>query len=87
MASIDLDALEAQMKQSSLDHLRGYAQDHFGVVKQYRETDYVPKSQAGGYQVLREPLWNRGKNWLNYSALSIPASELPQPDRLLLIAI
>lgn len=60
MAAIDVDALQAQMKMSSLDHLRGYSQDHFGVVKQYRETDYVPKSQAAGYQVLREPLWNKG---------------------------
>jgi malate dehydrogenase (oxaloacetate-decarboxylating)(NADP+) len=23
-------------------------------------TDYVPKSSAGGYQVLREPAWNKG---------------------------
>jgi malate dehydrogenase (oxaloacetate-decarboxylating)(NADP+) len=60
MAAIDVEALEAQMRMSSLDHLRGYSQDHYGVVMQYRETDYVPKSQAGGYQVLREPLWNKG---------------------------
>ena len=60
MAAIDVEALEAQMKMSSLDHLRGYSQNHFGVVKQYRETEYVPKSHAGGYQVLREPLWNKG---------------------------
>jgi len=49
------------MKQSSLDVLRGYSQDHYGTVEQYRTTDYVPKNMAGGYQVLREPAWNKGR--------------------------
>lgn len=48
------------MKMASLDGLRGYAQNHYGEVQQYRTTDYVPKSSAGGYQVLREPFWNKG---------------------------
>ncbi|KAI0157633.1 NADP-dependent malic enzyme [Xylariaceae sp. FL1272] len=60
MSSVDVAAIEQQIKMTSLDGLRGYAQDHYGEVKQYRTTDYVPKSAAGGYQVLREPLWNKG---------------------------
>lgn len=60
MSTVDISAIEQRMKMASLDGLRGYAQDHYGEVKQYRTTDYVPKSAAGGYQVLREPLWNKG---------------------------
>ena len=45
---------------ASLDQLRGYAQNHFGEVRQVSDTDYVQKTQAAGYQVLREPLWNKG---------------------------
>jgi len=61
MAAVDVTAIEAAMKQSSLDVLRGYSQDHYGAVEQYRTTDYIPKNQAGGYQVLREPAWNKGE--------------------------
>ncbi|KAI8625145.1 NADP-dependent malic enzyme [Xylariaceae sp. FL1651] len=60
MSTVDIAAIEQRMKMAALDGLRGYAQDHYGEVKQYRSTDYVPKSAAGGYQVLREPLWNKG---------------------------
>ncbi|CAJ2508075.1 Uu.00g092610.m01.CDS01 [Anthostomella pinea] len=60
MSSVDISAIEEHMKMASLDGLRGYAQDHYGEVQQYRTTDYVPKSAAGGFQVLREPLWNKG---------------------------
>ncbi|KAI1375153.1 hypothetical protein F4677DRAFT_423301 [Hypoxylon crocopeplum] len=60
MSSVDISAIEEQMKMASLDGLRGYAQNHYGEVQQYRSTDYVPQSAAGGYQVLREPLWNKG---------------------------
>ncbi|KAI0471953.1 NADP-dependent malic enzyme [Xylariaceae sp. FL0804] len=60
MSSVDVHAIEEQMKMAALDGLRGYSQDHYGEVQQYRTTDYVPKSAAGGYQVLREPLWNKG---------------------------
>ncbi|KAF3025909.1 hypothetical protein G7054_g9569 [Neopestalotiopsis clavispora] len=60
MSSVNIAAIEAQMKMAALDGLRGYAQNHYGEVQQYRSTDYVPKSSAGGYQVLREPLWNKG---------------------------
>ncbi|KAG7116257.1 NADP-dependent malic enzyme like protein [Verticillium longisporum] len=48
------------MKAAALDQHRGYAQNHYGEVQQYRSTDYVPKSSACGYQVLREPAWNKG---------------------------
>ncbi|KAI1342003.1 NADP-dependent malic enzyme [Xylariaceae sp. FL0016] len=60
MSSVDITAIEQQMKMAALDGLRGYAQDHYGEVKQYSNTEYVPKSAAAGYQVLREPLWNKG---------------------------
>ncbi|KAI1635946.1 NADP-dependent malic enzyme [Biscogniauxia mediterranea] len=60
LSSVDISAIEESMKMAALDGLRGYAQDHYGEVRQYRTTDYVPKSAAGGYQVLREPLWNKG---------------------------
>lgn len=46
---------------ASLDGLRGYAQDHYGEVRQYVKTEYLPKSAATGYQILREPLWNKGE--------------------------
>jgi hypothetical protein len=61
MGSVDIEAIEAAMKMSALDGLRGYAQDHYGEVKQYHQTEYVPKNMAGGYQVLREPAWNKGE--------------------------
>lgn len=61
MSSIDISAIEEQMKMAALDGLRGYAQNHYGEIHQYRSTDYVPQSAAGGYQVLREPLWNKGR--------------------------
>ncbi|KAI0166903.1 hypothetical protein GGR52DRAFT_556083 [Hypoxylon sp. FL1284] len=60
MSSVDIGAIEEQMKMASLDGLRGYAQNHYGEVHQYRTTDYVAQSSAGGYQILREPLWNKG---------------------------
>jgi len=60
MAAVDIDAIEASMKMASLDTLRGYSQEHYGVVKQYRATDYTTKGNAGGYQVIREPAWNKG---------------------------
>lgn len=63
MASVDTSAIEAAMKASSLDTLRGYSTQNYGTVQQYRTTDYVPKSHAGGYQVLREPAWNKGTSF------------------------
>lgn len=49
------------MRLTALDQHRGYAQDHFAEVKQMRDTEYMPHSQAAGCQVIREPLWNKGK--------------------------
>jgi malate dehydrogenase (oxaloacetate-decarboxylating)(NADP+) len=60
MSSVDIAAIEERMKMASLDQLRGYAQNHYGEVQQFRNTEYVSQSQAGGYQILREPLWNKG---------------------------
>ncbi len=65
MSTVDIASIEQRMKMASLDGLRGYAQDHYGEVKQDKATDYVPKSAAGGYQVLREPLWNKGVHLLS----------------------
>lgn len=61
MASVDLSAIHAAMKMASLDQHRGYAQDHYGEVKQDHPTQYVDQGNAAGYQVIREPLWNKGK--------------------------
>jgi len=77
MASVDTSAIEAAMKMSSLDVLRGYSQDSFGVINQYRETDYVPQHKAGGYQVIREPAWNKGGQEVP-SQLFNPANTSPQ---------
>jgi hypothetical protein len=62
MSSVDLAAIEESLKMTRLDQLRGYAQNHFGEVHQYRTTEYTPQTQALGYQVLREPLWNKGQS-------------------------
>ncbi|TVY56757.1 NAD-dependent malic enzyme [Lachnellula cervina] len=70
MASVDTTAIEAAMKMSSLDVLKGYSQDSFGVINQYRETDYVPQHKAGGYQVIREPAWNKGTSFTPDERLS-----------------
>lgn len=77
MASVDTNAIEAAMKMSSLDVLKGYSQDSFGVINQYRETDYVPQHKAGGYQVIREPAWNKGGQEVLCQLLN-PANTSPQ---------
>ena len=61
MSSVDISSIEEAMKMASLDTLRGYAQNHYGQVQQYATTEYIPQHQAAGYQVLREPLWNKGE--------------------------
>lgn len=63
MSSIDIHAIEEQMKMAALDGLRGYAQDHYAEVEQYKSTEYVSQAAATGYQVLREPLWNKGNSF------------------------
>lgn len=60
MASVDLAAIQEAMKTASLDQHRGYAKDHYGVVKQDHDTSYLSKDDADGYQLMREPLWNKG---------------------------
>lgn len=61
MSSIDIQGIEEAMKAQQLDQLRGYRQDTYGEVQQTRQTEYISEYQATGYQVLREPLWNKGQ--------------------------
>lgn len=61
MSSVDIQGIEEAMKAQQLDQLRGYRQDTYGEVQQTRQTEYISEYQATGYQVLREPLWNRGQ--------------------------
>lgn len=63
MSTVDIAAIEEAMKLAQLDTLRGYSQNHYGEVQQYSQTEYVPYDQAAGYQVLREPLWNKGTSF------------------------
>ncbi|KUJ19223.1 malic enzyme [Mollisia scopiformis] len=63
MAAVDVEQVEAAMKMAALDSFKGYAQNNYGTVNQYRSTDYVSKNNAGGYQVLREPAWNKGTSF------------------------
>ena len=56
----DTSALENSFKMASLDTMRGYAQNHYVAVEQTHDTEYVPRPNARGYQVLREPAWNKG---------------------------
>lgn len=60
MSAVDLEAIQEAMKTASLDQHRGYAQDHYGEVTQDHPTEYVAKTDAAGYQIIREPLWNKG---------------------------
>jgi hypothetical protein len=83
LPQVDIEAIESAMKMSALDGLRGYSQDHFGTIKQYRETDYVSKNNAGGNQVLREPAWNKGMphRVLNLAQNANSSRYLVQPRR------
>jgi hypothetical protein len=67
MSSVDVASIEASMKMANLDGLRGYAQNHYGEIQQEKSTEYIDQSSAAGYQVLREPLWNKGQSF--FSAL------------------
>jgi len=60
MASVDIEAIEEAMRMAKLDTLRGYAQNNYAEVKQLCQTEYIPKHQALGYQILNEPMWNKG---------------------------
>ena len=62
MASVDIEAIEEAMRMAKLDTLRGYAQNNYAEVKQLCQTEYIPKPQALGYQILNEPMWNKGES-------------------------
>jgi len=63
MSSVDIAAIEEAMKMASLDTLRGYAQNRYNnEVRQYATTEYLSQAQALGYQVLNEPMWNKGES-------------------------
>ncbi|UPK94510.1 hypothetical protein LCI18_005445 [Fusarium solani-melongenae] len=60
MSSVDLSKIEEQIKMTALDQHRGYVQDHYAEVQQDRPTQYIDETNAAGYQIVREPLWNKG---------------------------
>jgi hypothetical protein len=62
-------ALENSFKAASLDTMRGYSQNAYAVVQQTHETESIPRPRARGYQLLREPAWNKG--WASI-VVSIP---------------
>jgi malate dehydrogenase (oxaloacetate-decarboxylating)(NADP+) len=43
--------------------MRGYAQKAYAVVQQPHETETIPRPRARGYQLLREPAWNKGTSF------------------------
>lgn len=47
---------------ANLDTLRGYNQNTYGEVHQFATTEYITERQALGYQVLGEPMWNKGES-------------------------
>ena len=49
------------MRMANLDTMRGYTQNTPGEVRQHATTEYLSQNQALGYQVLNEPLWNKGE--------------------------
>jgi len=50
------------MKLASLNHLAGYSTKAYpAAVEQPDSTQYTPEEMARGYQVLREPAWNKGE--------------------------
>ncbi|KAK0626567.1 hypothetical protein B0T14DRAFT_108838 [Immersiella caudata] len=62
MSSVDINTIEEAMRMANLDTLRGYQQKNYGQeVRQYATTEYISENQALGYQVLNEPMWNKGK--------------------------
>lgn len=60
MSAVDISAIQEAMKLTSLDQHRGYSQDRFAEVKQTQPTEYMEESAAAGYQIIREPHWNKG---------------------------
>lgn len=70
LSSVDVSAIEAAMKMASLDQLRGYSQDHYSEVNQSGTTEYLSEASASGYQIIREPLWNKGMSRRCHATLS-----------------
>jgi malate dehydrogenase (oxaloacetate-decarboxylating)(NADP+) len=63
LSFVDTAAIDAQMKLASLNHLAGYSTKAYpAAVEQSASTQYTPEEMARGYQVLREPAWNKGEN-------------------------
>lgn len=62
MSPVDIAATEETMRMANLDTLRGYAQNHYGEVQQPATTEYLDHTDAFGYQVLNEPMWNKGES-------------------------
>lgn len=63
LSFVDTAAIEAQMKLASLDHLAGYSTKAYpGPVAQTQTTEYTPEYMAKGYEVLREPSWNKSNS-------------------------
>lgn len=78
MSSVDIASIEEAMRMANLDTLRGYAQNHYGEVRQYATTEYIRETQALGYQVLNEPMWNRGES----AGVFLSFVSLPRPSPL-----
>lgn len=62
MSSVYITAIEEAMRMANLDTLRGYNQTRYGEVRQFATTEYMSEKQALGYQVLSEPMWNKGES-------------------------
>ncbi|KAF1735187.1 NADP-dependent malic enzyme [Beauveria bassiana] len=60
MSAVDISAIQEAMKMTALDQHRGYTQDRFAEVKQTQPTQYISEAAAAGYQIIREPHWNKG---------------------------
>ena len=76
LSTFDFTAIDEAMKMSSVDQHRGYSKEASGEVKQDRQTEYTSKNQAAGYQLLREPLWNKGmlSSALPFCLSGVPAA-------------
>lgn len=81
MSSVDIAAIEEAMKMASLDTLRGYAQNRYNnEVRQYATTEYLSQAQALGYQVLNEPMWNKGESaWRSPCCLQLSGASPLRP--------
>lgn len=67
---IDTAAIDAQMKLASLNHLAGYATTSYpDAVPQSSTTQYTPEEMARGYEVLREPFFNKGTTHISFTSI------------------